>query len=73
MIAITQIRGVRLGQTYVERLMARGKTRTEAVRLLRRQLSDVVFTALRTDEQVRSTSTQASHAAAVATANARAA
>ena len=38
--------------------MGRGKTRTEAVRLLRRRLSDVVFTALRADEQARSTATQ---------------
>jgi transposase len=58
MIAVTQVRGVGPGQAYVERLMGRGKTRTEAVRLLRRRLSDVVFTALRADEQARSTSTQ---------------
>jgi transposase len=45
-----------------------GKTRTEAVRLLRRRLSDMVFTALRADEQARSTSTQTSHAAASARA-----
>lgn len=44
------------------------KTPTEAVRLLRRRLSDVVFTALRADEQARSTSTQTSHAAASARA-----
>jgi hypothetical protein len=53
MIAVTQVRGLGPGQAYVERLMARGKTRTEAVRLLRRRLSDVVFTALRADEQAR--------------------
>jgi transposase len=58
MIAVTQVRGVGPGQAYVDTLMGRGKTRTEAVRLLRRRLSDVVFTALRTDEQARSTSTQ---------------
>jgi transposase len=73
MIAVTQARGVGPGQAYVERLIARGKTRTEAVRLLRRRLSDVAFRALRADEQVRSTATQTSHSAAAAAANARAA
>ncbi|HEX2374312.1 MAG TPA: IS110 family transposase [Actinomycetota bacterium] len=69
MIAVTQIRGLGPGQAYVDKLMGRGKTRTEALRLLRRRLSDVVFRALRADEQVRSTATQTSHAAT----NARAA
>ena len=64
MIAVTQIRGVGPGQAYVERLMGRGKTRTEAVRLLRRRLSDVVFSAFRADEQARSTSTQTGCSAA---------
>ena len=58
MIAVTQIRGLGPGQAYVDQLMGRGKTRTEAVRLLRRRLSDVVFTALRADEQARSTGAQ---------------
>jgi transposase len=73
MVAVTQIRGVGPGQAYVERLMARGKTRTEAVRLLRRRLSDVVFRALRADEQARSTAIQTSHSAVAAAASARAA
>nr|WP_240973903.1 transposase [Nonomuraea sp. FMUSA5-5] len=47
MIAVTQTRGVGPGKAYVERLMAEGKTRTEAVRLLRRRISDVVYRALR--------------------------
>jgi transposase len=64
MIAVTQIRGVGPGREYVDKLTARGKTRTEAVRLLRRRLSDVVFTALRTDEQARSTGTQPAPACA---------
>jgi transposase len=63
MIAVTQIRGVGPGQAHVERLIARGKTRTEAVRLLRRRLSDVLFTALHTDEQAPTTGTQAQSAA----------
>lgn len=41
MIAVTQIRGVGPGKAYVDKLLATGKTRTEAVRLLRRRLSDV--------------------------------
>jgi Transposase IS116/IS110/IS902 family len=73
MIAVTQIRGVGPGQAYVERLMARGKTRTEAVRLLRRRLSDVVFTALRADEQARSTATPAQSSPATPKAKAHAA
>lgn len=49
MIAVTQIRGVGPGKEYVARLQASGKTSTEAVRLLRRRLSDAVFAALRSD------------------------
>jgi hypothetical protein len=51
MIAVTQIRGVGPGKDYVARLQASGKTPTEAVRLLRRRLSDTVFAALRADER----------------------
>ena len=51
MIAITQIRDAGPGHDYVARLQATGKTRTEAIRLLRRRLSDAVFTALRADER----------------------
>jgi hypothetical protein len=64
MIAVTQARGVGPGQAYVDKLMGRGKTHTEAVRLLRRRLSDVVFRALQADEQARSTSTQTGCSAA---------
>jgi transposase len=73
MIAVTQIRGVGPGRGYVDKLTARGKTRTEAVRLLRRRLSDVVFSAMRADEQARSTGTQTRYAEAAAAASARAA
>ena len=73
MIAVTQARGVGPGQAYVERLMGQGKTRTEAVRLLRRRLSDVVYRALHADEQARSTATQTGRSAAAAAAPARAA
>jgi len=50
MIALTQTRGIGPGAAYVEKLLAAGKTRTEALRLLRRRLSDAVFAALRADE-----------------------
>jgi len=51
MIAVTQARGIGRGQDYLDKTLARGKTRTEALWLLRRQLSDTVFTALLADEQ----------------------
>jgi transposase len=51
MIAVTQARGIGPGKTYVDKLIAGGKTRTEAMRLLRRRLSDVVFRTLLTDER----------------------
>ena len=50
MIAVTQTRGVGPGRAYVDKQLERGKDRVAALRLLRRRLSDVVFTALRTDE-----------------------
>jgi transposase len=60
MIAVTQARGVGPGGAYVEKLIARGKTRTEALRLLRRRLSDAVFTALRTDERAHTVTSETS-------------
>jgi transposase len=51
MIAVTQARGIGPGKAYVDKLIAGGKTRTEAMRLLRRRLSDVAFRALLTDER----------------------
>jgi transposase len=50
MIAVTQARGGGPGAAYVQRLLGAGKTRTEAIRLLRRRLSDVVFRVLLADE-----------------------
>jgi len=49
-IAVTQARTPGLGQDYLKRRMASGKTKTEALRLLRRRLSDVVFRTLLADE-----------------------
>jgi transposase len=53
-IAITQLRGVgEVGRVYVEGRMAAGDTKTEALRLLRRRLSDEVFRRLRADETMK--------------------
>lgn len=60
MIAVTQARGIGPGQAYIEAVMGRGKTRTEALRLLRRRLSDAVFSALRADAQANPRLTAAS-------------
>jgi len=49
MVAVTQARGVGPGKAYIDKQRAVGKTRTEALRLLRRRLSDRVFTALLVD------------------------
>lgn len=54
-IAITQIRLAGPGKLYVDHRLAAGDTRTEAIRALRRRLSDEVFRRLRADEAARST------------------
>ena len=48
-IAITQIRGDTESRAYYERKRAAGKTRREALRCLKRKLSDIVFTTMRRD------------------------
>ena len=53
MIAVTQLRGIGPGKDYVERRLVTGNTKTEAVRLLRRRISDAVFKAMRADEAHR--------------------
>jgi transposase len=53
-IAITQWRGVGPGRAFIEARMAKGKTKTAAIRLLRRRLSDEVLRRLRIDEAARS-------------------
>ena len=42
-IAVTQLRQHAAGRAYVERRMAAGHTKTEAIRALRRRLSDEVY------------------------------
>jgi len=49
-IAITQAGRPTLGQAFIARRLAAGDTRTEALRLLRRRLSDVVYRTLLADE-----------------------
>lgn len=57
-IGVTQWRGVGdAGQAYVNKRMANGDTKTEALRLLRRRLSDDVFRRLLIDETVTAAST----------------
>lgn len=63
-IAITQLRLDGAGHDYVARLTTAGKTRTEAIRLLRRRLSDVVFRSLHADRAAATSSTQRLAAAA---------
>jgi len=50
MIAVTQARGVGPGRDYLDKQHQRGKDTAAALRLLRRRLSDVAFTALRADQ-----------------------
>jgi transposase len=53
-IAITQIRLSGPGRAYLDHRIAQGDTRTEAIRALRRRISDEVFRRLRADEAARS-------------------
>ncbi|MFD1938305.1 IS110 family transposase [Nonomuraea mangrovi] len=55
MIAVTQARGIGPGKDYIERLQTDGKTRTEAIRLLRRRISDVVYRTLKAIDTTNST------------------
>lgn len=57
-IAITQARLPGLGRDYLQRRIESGNTKTEALRLLRRRLSDVVFRTLQLDQPERSTTTR---------------
>jgi hypothetical protein len=52
-IAITQLRCPGPGQAYVAKRLAAGDTKTEAIRALRRRLSDEVFRRLQADEAAR--------------------
>jgi transposase len=52
-IAITQIRLGGQGRVYFEKRRAAGATRTEAIRALRRRISDEVYRRMRDDERLR--------------------
>lgn len=52
-MAITQMRINEDAKTYLERRMTNGNTKTEAIRSLKRRLSDVVYRALVTDSKSR--------------------
>ena len=50
MIAVTQVRQKHSeGRAYFDKKLAEGKTRKEALRALKRQVSDAVFARLRAD------------------------
>ena len=52
LIAITQLRyPTTEGRSFYERKLAEGKTKKEAIRILKRRLSDVVYRHLQTDHQ----------------------
>jgi transposase len=55
-IAVTQLRCPGPGQAYVAKRMAAGDTKTEAIRALRRRLSDEVYRRLQADEAARAAS-----------------
>jgi transposase len=63
-IAITQLRCPSLGQAYVAKRVAAGDTKTEAIRALRRRLSDEVYRRLQADEVARTTTANAVREAA---------
>ena len=52
-IAITQVRLGGPGRDYFDHRLAAGDTRTEAIRALRRRISDEVFRRMRHDEASR--------------------
>ena len=54
-IAITQMRIDERGRAYLEHRRSAGDTKTEAIRALRRRISDEVFRRLRADEAARVT------------------
>jgi transposase len=55
-IAITQLQRPGKGQDYLAKRMAGGDTKTEAIRLLRRRISDQVYRRMRIDEASRARS-----------------
>ena len=56
MVAICQARSDARGGTYYRKKMAEGKSRKEALRCLKRRISDAVFASLVADSQLLSRS-----------------
>ena len=63
-IAITQLQHDGPGKTYVEHRRSQGNTKAEAIRALRRRISDEVFRRMRHDEATRAASSPGVAAAA---------
>jgi transposase len=63
-IAITQVRLGGPGASYLERRRSHGATKAEAIRALRRRISDEVFRRMRLDESIRAGRSTAIHPAA---------
>jgi transposase len=57
-IAITQLQRPGRGRDYLEKRIAAGDTKTEAIRALRRRISDEVFRRMRHDEALHATATR---------------
>ena len=57
-IAVTQLQRPGPGRDYLEKRMAAGDTKTEAIRALRRRISDAVFRCMRDDEVLHATATR---------------
>lgn len=56
-IAVTQLQRPGRGRDYLQKRMAAGDTKTEAIRALRRRISDEVFRRMRHDETLHATAT----------------
>jgi len=63
-IAVTQLQRPGRGRDYLEKRLLAGDTKTEAIRALRRRISDEVFRRMRHDETPRATASQVSLAPA---------
>ena len=56
MAAVTQIRHDTAGRVYYDKKLAEGKTKNQALRALKRRISDVVYQRLLADQQQTTTS-----------------
>ena len=65
-IALTQLQRPGRGRHYFEKRLAAGDTKTEAIRALRRRISDEVFRRMRHDETLHATATRQAHLAQAA-------